>query len=53
VERYDLKEKVLVLAWRSNIPIAGSILGKSAIPENESLCMGIYAGALGEEEVKD
>ena len=53
VERYDLMEKVLALAWRSNIPIADSILGKSAIPENESLYMGIYAGALGEENVKD
>ena len=53
VERYDLTEKVLALAWRSNIPIAGSILGKSAIPENESLYMGIYAGALGEDPVKD
>jgi TPP-dependent 2-oxoacid decarboxylase len=53
VERYDLMEKVLALAWRANIPIAGSILGKSAIPEDESLYMGIYAGALGEEDVKD
>jgi TPP-dependent 2-oxoacid decarboxylase len=53
VERYDLAEKVLALAWRSNIPIAGSLLGKSAIPENESLYMGIYAGVLGQEEVKD
>ncbi len=53
VERYDLMEKVMALAWRGNIPIAGSILGKSAIPEDESLYMGIYAGALGEEDVKD
>lgn len=53
VERYGLTEKVLALAWKSNIPIAGSILGKSAIPEDESLYMGIYAGALGEDDVRD
>ena len=53
VERYDLTEKLLALAWRSNIPIASSILGKSAIPENESLYMGTYAGVLGEDDVKD
>jgi TPP-dependent 2-oxoacid decarboxylase len=53
VERYDLAKKVLALAWRSNIPIVGSLLGKSAIAENESLYMGIYAGVLGREDVLD
>lgn len=53
VERYDLTDKVMALAWKSNIPIAGSVLGKSAIPEDESLYMGIYAGALGEDDIRD
>jgi len=53
VERFDWIDKVLELAWRSNIPIAATILGKSAIPEDESLYMGIYAGALGDESIRD
>ncbi|HOT07843.1 MAG TPA: thiamine pyrophosphate-binding protein [Methanotrichaceae archaeon] len=53
VERYGLVERVLALAWRSNIPIASSLFGKTAIPEDESLYMGTYAGALGREDVKD
>lgn len=53
VERFGWADKVLELAWRSNIPIAATIMGKSAIPEDESLYMGIYAGALGDESVRD
>lgn len=53
VERFNWMDKVLELAWRSNIPIAATILGKSAISEEESLYMGIYAGALGDERVRE
>jgi indolepyruvate decarboxylase len=53
VERFNWMDKVLELAWRSNIPIAATILGKSAIPEEESLYMGIYAGALGNESIRE
>ncbi len=53
VERFGWADKVLAIAWMSNIPIAATILGKSAIPEEDSLYMGIYAGALGDEKVRD
>lgn len=53
VERFDWVDKVLELAWKANIPIAATILGKSAIPEEESLYMGIYAGSLGNERVRE
>jgi len=52
VSRYGLADQMLALAWRANIPICGTILGKSAIPEDESLYMGIYAGALSNDLVR-
>ncbi len=53
VERFDLADKVLELAWKANIPIAATILGKSVIPEGDSLYMGIYAGALGDQRIRE
>lgn len=53
VSRYGLQEMVMALATRADIPIASTILGKSAINERHPLFMGIYAGAVGDEEVRD
>ena len=53
VERYGLADQVLGMASRGNIPLTASIMGKSAIPEEESLYMGVYAGILGNEGVRD
>ncbi len=53
VSRYGLQDPVLALATGAGIPIASTILGKSAIDENNPLNMGIYAGAIGDERVRD
>ncbi|MFA4876352.1 MAG: thiamine pyrophosphate-binding protein [Methanoregula sp.] len=53
VSRYTLAEKVMALATRANIPVASTILGKSAIDERHPLFMGIYAGAIGDAQVRD
>jgi TPP-dependent 2-oxoacid decarboxylase len=53
VSRYGLSERVVALATRAHIPIASTILGKSAIDETHPLYMGIYAGAIGDERVRE
>jgi TPP-dependent 2-oxoacid decarboxylase len=53
VERFGWVDEVLELAWKANIPIAATILGKSVVPEGESLYMGIYAGALGDQRIRE
>jgi len=51
VERHGLLGQTLGLARKGNIPLAATILGKSAIPEEEPLYMGVYGGLVGNEEV--
>lgn len=51
VHRFGLQDKVLALAEGSRIPIAATMLGKSAIRETHPLYIGLYEGALGREEV--
>ncbi|HWQ20750.1 MAG TPA: thiamine pyrophosphate-binding protein, partial [Methanotrichaceae archaeon] len=44
VHRFGLGKQVMDLARRANMPIASTILGKSSIPEDDPLYMGIYMG---------
>jgi TPP-dependent 2-oxoacid decarboxylase len=53
VHRFGLGEKVMDLSRRANAPIASTILGKSSIPEEDPLYMGIYMGARGDDAVKE
>lgn len=52
VHRFGLQEEVLQLARSTNIPVAGTLLGKAAIGEREPFYLGIYQGKLGREEVR-
>ena len=52
VHRFGLVEPVLQLAERCRVPLAVSIMGKSAVPETHPLYMGVYAGALGDPAVQ-
>lgn len=52
IQRFGLKEQAMQLAERANVPLAVSITGKSAIPETHPLYLGVYAGALGDEQVR-
>jgi TPP-dependent 2-oxoacid decarboxylase len=52
IHRFGLQEQAMQLAEKTNIPVTVSILAKSAIPETHPLYMGVYAGALGDEQVR-
>ena len=51
VHRFGLQDEATRLAEGANIPIAATILGKSAISEIHPLYVGIYEGAMGRDEV--
>ena len=47
IHRFGLQDELLNLAENSQIPIAGTILGKSAVRETHPLYVGLYEGAMG------
>ena len=51
IHRFGLQDKVLALAEASQIPMAATMLGKSAIRETHPLYIGLYEGAIGSESV--
>jgi TPP-dependent 2-oxoacid decarboxylase len=51
--RFGLQDYATHLAEQTNIPMAVSILGKSAVPETHPLYMGVYAGMLGDDSVRE
>ncbi|MFO0885134.1 MAG: thiamine pyrophosphate-binding protein [Pirellulales bacterium] len=51
IHRFGLQDKVLALAEKLKIPMAATLLGKSVIPEKHPLYIGIYEGAMGQQEV--
>lgn len=53
VQRFGLREAVLGLAERLNLPLAVTMASKSVVPETHPLYVGVYAGALGAPEVRD
>jgi indolepyruvate decarboxylase len=52
VHRFGLQDEVLELVEQTNIPVAATVLGKSAIEEQHPLYLGIYEGAMGREDVR-
>ena len=53
LKRYGLQDQLLEFVERTNIPVATTILGKSVISGYHPLCMGVYAGAISRESVRD
>ena len=51
IHRFGLQDELLALAEGSQIPIAATVLGKSVIGETHPLYVGLYEGAMGDEEV--
>lgn len=47
--RYDLGERLIRFAERSNIPVATTLLSKSVVDERHPLFAGIYSGASSKE----
>lgn len=53
VQRYNLNNDLLQFAEKFRIPIATSLLGKTAISEFHPLSMGIYQGKVSQDEVRE
>ena len=51
LHRFGLQDQLLKLAESTNIPISTTMLGKSVISERHPLFIGLYEGAIGNEEV--
>jgi indolepyruvate decarboxylase len=51
IHRFGLQEEAVKLAEDSGIPMAATMLGKGVVAETHPLYMGLYEGALGNDEV--
>lgn len=52
IHRFGLRESMLQLVEKANIPIASTLLGKSVVGEEHPLYLGVYEGAMGREDVR-
>lgn len=50
--QYNLVHALEIFAEKTNIPIVSSILGKSAIDERNSHYLGVYAGIIGDDDIR-
>ncbi|QDT31149.1 alpha-keto acid decarboxylase family protein [Thalassoglobus polymorphus] len=53
IHRFGLREEVLELAEKNQIPMCATLLGKSVISEKHPLYLGVYEGAMGRKEVTE
>ena len=53
IARNQLGPYVQALAEKASIPLVSTMLGKSAIDETSSLYLGVYAGVIGDEQVRE
>jgi indolepyruvate decarboxylase len=51
LHRFGLQEEAVKLSEVSGIPMAATMLGKGVVPETHSQYMGLYEGALGDDDV--
>lgn len=52
MHRFGLREELLKLAEKNEIPMSATLLGKSVVGETHPLYVGIYEGAMGRESVR-
>jgi TPP-dependent 2-oxoacid decarboxylase len=52
MHRFGLQEELLQLVEKTNIPIAETLLGKSVISELHPNYIGLYEGAMGNEDTR-
>jgi indolepyruvate decarboxylase len=52
IHRFALQDKILQLAYKTNIPMVATILSKSVISEDDPYYIGVYQGAMGHPLVK-
>jgi TPP-dependent 2-oxoacid decarboxylase len=53
VHRFGLQQLLLDFLDRSGLPFATGLLGKSVISENHSQFVGVYAGAMSPDDIRD
>ena len=51
IHRFRLQDELLKFSQGANIPIAATMLGKSVVSEHHPMFVGLYEGALGDQEV--
>jgi TPP-dependent 2-oxoacid decarboxylase len=52
IHRFELQENLLALIDKTQIPLAATFLSKSVISELHPLFIGIYEGAVGQENTR-
>src|ERR1043166_9472850 len=52
VHRFGLRNELLKLVEKTNIPVAATIMGKSVIGESYPFYLGVYEGAMGRDDVR-
>jgi len=52
IHRYGLQEPLLELVEKTGLPVAATLLGKSVISERHPQYLGVYEGAMGQEQVR-
>ena len=52
LHRFGYQNKLIHLVEEKRIPVVATLLGKSVIPESHPLYLGIYEGAMGQEDVR-
>ena len=53
IHRFGLQDQLIALAEETGMPIATTILGKSVVPENHPLFVGVYEGTMSRKEVTE
>ncbi|REJ72776.1 MAG: alpha-keto acid decarboxylase family protein, partial [Planctomycetota bacterium] len=53
IHRFGLREQVLKLAEKHNVPMCATLLGKSVVSEKHPLYLGVYEGAMGRRPVTE
>jgi TPP-dependent 2-oxoacid decarboxylase len=53
LHRFGLQNHLIILAEKTGIPVASTILGKSVIAENLPFYLGVYEGATGRDDVRE
>ncbi len=52
LHRFGLQGELARLATKGGFPVAATLLGKSVLGEQHPLCLGVYEGAMGRDDVR-
>jgi indolepyruvate decarboxylase len=52
IARYNLERALQSIADKANIPVVSTFLGKSAVSEKSPQFLGVYAGIVGDDDIR-